>query len=221
MTPIKFLLENEAIVRAAFDGSSKKAWSILLIQLPEITNVMALNSFRVLIRPFVETCRFFDDRLNKLNTHEGLNKLNEGEAQKLNTHIEELNKTINGLNTELNNDHELNIKLNTQIEELNIRLNTLDGLNTELNNELVKCRLNIPDSEQLNNSGERLNMKTEQVKQKLNIAGWTVAKSGGYFRAFKKIKGRVYGVHLGRDLVNAEAKIEAKRLQMQGAGAGR
>lgn len=60
----------------------------------------------------------------------------------------------------------------------------------------------------------------EPERTALNIAGWTVAKSGGYFRAFKKIKGRVHGVHLGLDLTNAETKIEAKRLQMQGGGAG-
>jgi hypothetical protein len=164
MTPVQFLLEHRDAVLSAFEGSGKKTWSTLSIQLPEITNVMALNSFRVLIRPFVETCRFFDDRLNKLNIK-----------------IDELNKTVNGLNEKLNTEH-----------ELNIRLNIFDGLNSELN------------------------IEAEQVKQKLNIAGWTVAKSGGYFRAFKKIKGRVYGVHLGRNLANAEAKIDAKRLQIQG-----
>jgi hypothetical protein len=49
-----------------------------------------------------------------------------------------------------------------------------------------------------------------------NISGWTVAKSGGYFRAFKKVAGKLQGVYLGKDLNNAETKIKAKEQQMAG-----
>ena len=201
MTPIQFLIEHRGIVLDAFDGSSKRAWDKLIIEIPEITAAMAFNSFKVIAGPFVETCRFFDGRLNAgLNTDAGLNT--------------QLNESIAGLNDKLNNEQELNKKLNTQIQELNNRLNTLEGLNAKLNIELVKYRLNVSDDTKLN---ERLNnIETEPVKSKLNIAGWTVAKSGKYYRAFKKIKGRVHGVHLGKNLDGAETKIKAKAESLNG-----
>jgi hypothetical protein len=46
--------------------------------------------------------------------------------------------------------------------------------------------------------------------------GWTVAKSGRYFRAFKKIGGKLHGVHLGASIEGAEEKIKAKAEQITG-----
>jgi hypothetical protein len=49
-----------------------------------------------------------------------------------------------------------------------------------------------------------------------NIAGWTVAKSGGYFRAFKKMGGKMKAVYLGKSLDGAEQKIMAKQDNSKG-----
>ncbi len=47
------------------------------------------------------------------------------------------------------------------------------------------------------------------------IAGWSIQKSkDGYFRAFKRIDGRAYGVFLGRSLENAAAKINLKESEI-------
>ena len=67
---------------------------------------------------------------------------------------------------------------------------------------------------------ERLNTKLNTLDDtglntKLNILGWTVTKSGKYFRAFRKIKGKVHGVHLGKSLDGAESKIQVKQSQIQ------
>ncbi len=168
MTPTGFLLQHlEMVQEATNDCPVSETWRKLVDRIG-IDKMMSENTFRVVIKPFVETCNFFNDGLNK-----------------------KLNETIIRLNEELNNEHELNTKLNTQIEELNTKLNTLDGLNIKLNN---------PDM---------------PVKTSLNISGWTITKQDKYFRAFKKIKNKVYGVHLGKNLDDAAGKIQAKEAQLR------
>ena len=167
-SPIKYLLQNRVQVLSAFTGSPVEAWKRLVADI-QIYAAMKENTFRTLVKPFVEVCQYFEAGLN--------------------------------------NEQELNSELNNKIHELNNRLNTLEGLNSRLNNEI----------ERLNNTEGKLNnMETEQVKSKLNIEGWTVAKSGRYFRAFKKINGRVQGIHLGLTLDKAAEKIQEKAAQITG-----
>ncbi len=181
MTPIQFLLEHREVVLSVYDGSPVEAWRKLVDQI-QIDKVMTENTFRTILKPFSETCRFFDKQLNE---------------------------TILGFNDQINTERELNVRLNIKVQELN--------------NDLDKCRLNVSDAELinglyesgLNQSVEGLNQLDEEAKSKLNILGWTVAKSGKYYRAFRKIKGRVRGVHLGKDLTDAEVKIAQKEKQLQ------
>ena len=51
---------------------------------------------------------------------------------------------------------------------------------------------------------------------KSNIAGWTLAKSGDYFRLFKKVGGEVKGIHLGKvfDREKALEKIKSKEEEL-------
>jgi hypothetical protein len=174
MTPIQFLLEHREDVLSVFEGSPVGTWRKLVDQI-QIDKAMTENTFRTLLKPFSETCRYFDKQLNE---------------------------TLIELNNQLNTERELNIRLNIKLQELN--------------NNLDKCRLNVSDAE-LNNGlyESELNKSDEEAKSKLNILGWTVAKSGKYYRAFRKIKGRVRGVHLGKDLTDAEMKIAQKEKQLQ------
>jgi hypothetical protein len=165
-TPISFLLHHRRQVLDAYSGSPGEAWGRLVAGI-QIDAAMKENTFRTIIKPFVETCLFYEAGLNA-----------------------GLNETIDGLNNELNNERRLNNELNNQIHELNNRLNTLEGLNSRLNN-----------------------VDTETVKS-MNIEGWTVAKSGRYYRAFRKINGRVQGIHLGLTLDGAAEKIRAKAAQI-------
>lgn len=168
MTPTGFLLQHLEIVQEATnDCPVSETWRKLVDRIG-IDKTMSENTFRVVIKPFVETCNFFNDGLNT-----------------------KLNEIIIRLNEELNNEHELNTKLNTQIEELNTKLNTLDGLNEKLNT------IDVP------------------IKTSINILGWTVTKSDKYYRAFKKIKGKGYGIHIGKNLNSAESKILAKAEQLR------
>ena len=98
----------------------------------------------------------------------------------------ELNKKLN--NAELNN------AVKQELEQVKQQLNTLQELNSQLNNQL-----------ELNNP-----VKQSRVKQGLNIGGWTIQQSGGYYRAFKKVNGKMFAVYIGKNLDDAAAKIEAK-----------
>ena len=146
----------------------------------------------------------------------------------------ELNKMLNNderLNSQLNNDAELNT-VKQELESVKQELNILQELNTGLNKELqlnnsvkqeldeVKQRLNnqIRLNIELNKEhGLNMPVKQEGVKQGLNIAGWSIQESKGYFRAFKKVGGKMQAVYLGKSLDGAEMKIRAKqeRLSVQ------
>lgn len=117
------------------------------------------------------------------------------------------------LNKQLNTDAELNT-VKQEIEAVKQELNRLQELNTGLNNQI---RLN---SELNKNQGLNIPVKQETVKQGLNIAGWNVQESGGYFRAFKKVAGKLQGVYLGKNLEGAEMKIRAKQEQLAGGDLG-
>jgi len=93
-------------------------------------------------------------------------------------------------------------------------------LNKELNNQLNKVKHELNNQIELNKEIElnnpALNSPVKQLKVKhgLNISGWTVAKSRGYFRAFKKVAGKQIGVYLGKTLDDAAEKIEAREQRM-------
>ena len=97
---------------------------------------------------------------------------------------------------------ELNNTVKQELEQVKHELNTLQELNNELNNQ-------IELNSELNKS-ELNNPVKQSVKHGLNISGWTIAKSLGYYRAFKKVAGKQIGVYLGKTLDDAAEKIEAK-----------
>lgn len=55
-----------------------------------------------------------------------------------------------------------------------------------------------------------------RVKHGLNIVGWNVQESLGYYRAFRKVGGKMKAVYLGKNLDGAEQKIMAKQEQLAG-----
>jgi len=170
-TPISFLLHHRQQVLNAYTGSPGEAWGRLVAGV-QIDSAMKENTFRTIIKPFVETCLFYEAGLNA-----------------------GLNETIDGLN----NERRLNTELNNQIHELN---NEIERLNAELK----------VSGSGLNNIDEKLNNLNTETAKSMNIEGWTVAKSGRYYRAFRKINGKVHGVHLGLSLDGAAEKIRAKTI---------
>jgi len=97
------------------------------------------------------------------------------------------------------------------------RLAELEHVKKELCElQLINKKLNITNEQQ------EAKITTEQAdntlntdKQKMIIAGWSVQESHGYFRAFKRIAGKMKGVYLGKTLEDAEKKIRGKEKNLQ------
>ena len=53
-----------------------------------------------------------------------------------------------------------------------------------------------------------------------NIAGWTLKESGGYYRAFRTIAGKVHGVYIGKtaDPEIVKSKVSAKEKELENKG---
>ena len=85
-----------------------------------------------------------------------------------------------------------------------------DKLKTE--NERLKKMLNDCRAEIESLRKQIHELKHGPGPSKNNIAGWTLAKSGDYFRLFKKVGGQVKGIHLGKvfDRDRALEKLKAK-----------
>ncbi|MCX5880574.1 MAG: hypothetical protein NTU74_01800, partial [Deltaproteobacteria bacterium] len=124
------------------------------------------------------------------------------------------------LNKQINNSEQLNT-VRQELEAVKQELNRLQELNTELNKELKlnnSVKQELDEVKQQLNKEHGLNMpvKQEIVKQGLNIAGWNIQESGGYFRAFRKMGGKMKAVYLGKNLDGAEQKIRNKESQLAG-----
>ena len=178
-----------------------------------------------------------DNKLNEvkqeLKTQQELNRLNDAELYKKMMLICELNKQIEQVSQKLNTEIEsnrindanlkeqirLNTELNNSVEKLNSQLNNLAGLNlpVKYDEDLCTVKQKLSEVKQEANSQIKLNkeVKQDQDKQKLNIAGWSIQKSNGYYRGFKKIAGKVQGVYLGKTLDDAEQKIMKKNYNFQ------
>ncbi len=98
-------------------------------------------------------------------------------------------------------------QIKAQLMEIKEEQNRLKAENIRLNKELNKSCAEI----------ESLQEKIAELKRgpgpgKNNISGWTLTKSGRYFKLFKKVDGQVKGIHLGRVFNRKKAieKIKAK-----------
>lgn len=50
--------------------------------------------------------------------------------------------------------------------------------------------------------------KNQPEKQKIKVGNWNIVKSGGYYRAFRRIDGKIHGVYVGKKLNKARDKID-------------
>ncbi len=90
-------------------------------------------------------------------------------------------------------------------------------------------RVERESGQELNKVKQNVELQTERlntVKQTEtgipgNVEGWTIALTGGYYKAFKKVAGKVRGVHLGKvfALDRAVEKIRSKEIEL-GIGKG-
>jgi predicted nuclease with TOPRIM domain len=198
MKPAEILTIHRARVQELYTetGSWAKVYEMLSKSLPEIAG-MSQATFKQYAPILIE----LNKQLNKQGLNTGLN--NSAELNTVKHELEQVKQELSilqELNTELNKELELNNSVKHELNEVKQQLNNQIRLNSELNKEQG---LNMP-------------VKQETVKQKLNnIAGWNIQESGGYFRAFKKMGGKMKAVYLGKNLDDAETKIQAKERQLK------
>lgn len=93
-----------------------------------------------------------------------------------------------------------------------------------VNDELSKVKQELEAVKQELSELQRLNMDKQSKpepkagvteKRGINISGWSIQKSGGFYRGFRKISGRTHGVYLGRTLDDAELKIQRKEAALR------
>lgn len=92
------------------------------------------------------------------------------------------------------------------------RLAELEQVKKELCElQLINKQLNTASAQQETKKTTDQEHDTLNIdKQKMIIAGWSVQESRGYFRAFRRIDGKMKGVYLGKTLEDAEQKIRSK-----------
>jgi hypothetical protein len=130
---------------------------------------------------------------------------------------ESLNRQIDGLKFQLIRktlapDDYLKVKADN--EKLNNKIIKLNKEIAKLNKKIESMCNPDTESKKLNTNVKQI-AHDEPVKHKLNIAGWTIAKSGKFYRGFKRISGKLHGVYLGSSLEGAEEKIQAKAAQFK------
>jgi hypothetical protein len=99
------------------------------------------------------------------------------------------------------------LSLIDNLQELEWSRQEITRLNNQLNTKKAQqetIKTNEQSKDTLNND-----------KQKMIIAGWSVQESHGYFRAFKRIDGKMKGIYLGKTLKGAEQKIRDKEKNLQ------
>jgi septal ring factor EnvC (AmiA/AmiB activator) len=149
-----------------------------------------------------------DDKLNTVR------QVLEAVRQELNIKREELAKVIQELDQvkqELANSQSELYRVKQELEEVKQKLDKSEELNTVSQERLDK----VIQSEQVS---QKLNKHDpgSKVKQRLSIADWNIQQDRqGYYRAFKKIGGKLRAVYLGRSLEGAEDRIRAKEAEVR------
>jgi hypothetical protein len=116
-------------------------------------------------------------------------------------------KTYETLSSEIQEVAEMSVETFKQYAEIMIEFNK--SLNRDEELTAVKHEL-----EQVKQELKKIHGVNAAVKQGVNISGWSIQESKGYFRAFRKMGGKMYAVYLGKTLENAETKIELKEQQI-------
>ncbi len=115
-------------------------------------------------------------------------------------------RIIDGLRYRLANSAELQARVDILQKECNLLRDTREELALKV--------------ERLRETHRRLKETIKELREKQRgkatdtmpktLAGWSIQKSGGYYRAFRRVGGKIHGIHLGVTLEGAEQKINAK-----------
>ncbi len=124
----------------------------------------------------------------------------------------------------LDSSNGLNKVIQTELDQVKQKLNRQEELNKVIQVELDKVKQERDQVKQEldRSAGDRelnkvIQDKADTVKQKLNISGWSIQQDRkGYYRAFKKINGKLRAVYLGKSLDGAVDKINRNLCEITG-----
>jgi len=116
---------------------------------------------------------------------------------------------------------ELLVIANNQIQELAVANKNLTEQLAIANAELTEKLATVSHDNNLAIATKKLSAEGEgtEVSPKIDnqkIAGWNVTPFRGYYRAFRRINGKLHSLYLGKYLIDAETKIRAKEKQIAG-----
>jgi len=144
------------------------------------------------------------DKQANIDLSNQLNKVKQAKESLIN-----LKNQNNSLLNELNKAKQTNADLLNQLNKVKHQNNLLIEVkhqNEELSKELNKVK-QVKDElcEKLNKVKHDKKEKSKK-RVKMSIDGWSVQKSGGYYRLFRKIAGKVHGIYIGKTINEDIAK---------------
>ena len=119
-------------------------------------------------------------------------------------------------------NHELTEQLaiaNNRIQELAVANKNLTEQLAIANAELTEKLATVSHDNNLAIATNEMEVSHKKIANQ-KIAGWNVTPFRGYFRAFRRINGKLHSLYLGKSLDDAEQKIRARQEQMAGGDPG-
>ncbi len=200
MTPTEFLIQNREAITGVYTAPAE-TWNKVKFELPEIENIMTYNTFKTLIKPVVETCRFLSNELTSVKNELDKVTQDRDNLQELYNQLYNHKGLDNGLDKPDRLDKELD-KLKRELDKVTQERDNLQVLYNQLHNHE---ELDKPD---------RLDKVIQSDK---NIQGWSIQFSKGYYRGFRKFGRKLFSVYLGKSLDGAENKIAEKEQRLHEA----
>ncbi len=203
-SPISFLINHKDKILPAYNRNNckpVKTWEELHETLPELSQVMSINTFKQYMsvlaalehesdkviqkksRSMQETIELLEDRQNS----------NERDLKRSLAKLDKVIQDRNRLRHELLKTEDLNTELQTQIITLQNRLDKI----------VQPGDAAAPNGQPPCNPPKR-------------IAGWSIQKSkDGYYRCYRKIRKKVHSVYIGKMFDSEKARIRVAEKEEQ------
>jgi len=187
--PVKIILDNRDLILSLYeetDRNTSKTHELLKEKLPELH--LSLSQFKPLFKGVYMTFK----------------ELNHSEQPDNNAMQEELNN----LKEENQKMKQLLSEFVTATEDLEKQLNTSKQANEAILRELDITKQQLAE--------RVIYMEKEKTPEELvKDMGWTPAKSGRYWRLFKRIKNQMYAIHHGKELDPEKAKEQIAKKEKE------
>ena len=228
MTPTEFLIQHRESIMGIYTVPSS-TWNKVKFELPEIETIMTYNTFKTLIRPVVETCRFLSNELT--STKQELDKVTQERDNLQNMYNQlynndRLDKVIQNpdglqkLDKVIQNPDGLQkldkvIQNPDSLQKLDKVIQNPDGL--QKLDKVIQNPDGLQKLDKVIQNPDGLQKLDKVIQSDKNIQGWSIQVSKGYYRGFRKFGRKLVSVYLGKNLDGAENKIIEKEQRIREA----